>query len=633
MSYSKYFTPNVVATILGVILIAVLFYVYRKKTEGFKNSKQDGALPSSPQTSMISSDTAGATSSDPTLAKAQPKDVLATMDSLNNLVMLATSKDPASTNVAPNLLADIQEFKTNAPQINNTLQTALANPDASIYTVQTIAGMRNHIEAATNALRNASVVNGPTASNSPYSMIGCYSDRPDRAIPTEEGNPGLEGDYQTRENAIEQCFKVAASKGHKVFALQNGGWCASSPSDDPAEYAKYGISQGCGSNGKGGSWANSVYRINPVEQPKPTLDTTPTIVAGLPGQITLKELHDLQSRIREEIVRLSNLRSNSATLTNRISLLEKLDSDLGDIITGVERGKMNLEDVPIHPDAAKAFLAQLSNTDSALPTLMAPVGKMDTKNTAPPVDMVSSNPALQALLQNAQYLKWNVQLNLEFNPETAQKGRLIDRLEEMEKRLTNLAISETPVPKELYDLYSREMKTIQAIMNGPKRGDISPPIDLPSTKSTRMDVPFSTADYPSSSQLTSAQGGDMSPSRGDFPNGGISPDVCKRPGFLMNDDTIARRASASAFDPSTVGGPDFKKRALDLCSQVQAAQLGDPANFGCIKNPDAVGADYSWKGNFTMVCNRIGDTWGAWYPEMFGCPKYDPTAKFKGDMM
>ena len=76
-----------------------------------------------------------------------------------------------------------------------------------------------------------------------------------------------------------------------------------------------------------------------------------------------------------------------------------------------------------------------------------------------------------------------------------------------------------------------------------------------------------------------------------------------------------------------------KKRSQELCRQVRGANLGDPAQFGCISNPDAVGPDYSWKGNFTMVCNRLGDTWGGWYPEMFGCPKYDPTQKFRGTML
>jgi hypothetical protein len=101
----------------------------------------------------------------------------------------------------------------------------------------------------------------------------------------------------------------------------------------------------------------------------------------------------------------------------------------------------------------------------------------------------------------------------------------------------------------------------------------------------------------------------------------------------MNDETIARRASSSAFDPSVVGGPDYKKRALELCKQVKSAQLGDPESFGCIDAPDAVSSSYSWKGNYQMVCNRLGDTWGGWYPEMFGCAKYDPTDKFRGTMM
>jgi hypothetical protein len=68
-----------------------------------------------------------------------------------------------------------------------------------------------------------------------------------------------------------------------------------------------------------------------------------------------------------------------------------------------------------------------------------------------------------------------------------------------------------------------------------------------------------------------------------------------------------------------------------LCRQVKSAQLGDPVDFGCIAQPDTVSADYSWKGNYEMVCNRLGYTWGAWYPEMFGCPKQDPTAHFKSN--
>jgi hypothetical protein len=96
----------------------------------------------------------------------------------------------------------------------------------------------------------------------------------------------------------------------------------------------------------------------------------------------------------------------------------------------------------------------------------------------------------------------------------------------------------------------------------------------------------------------------------------------------MTDDNLQRRGSAASFDDSMVGGLDYKKCVMDMCRQIQSANLGDPAEFGCIKNPDEVSASYSWKGNYQMVCSRLGNTWGNWYPQMFGCPKVDPTAKF-----
>ena len=115
-----------------------------------------------------------------------------------------------------------------------------------------------------------------------------------------------------------------------------------------------------------------------------------------------------------------------------------------------------------------------------------------------------------------------------------------------------------------------------------------------------------------------------------FPYAGPQADSKIRPGFTMNDASIANRASASAFDPSTIGRADYKQRALELCRQVGQADLAPPDNFGCIAKPDEVSEDYSWKGNYQMVCNRLGDTWGGWYPEMVGCPTPNPTAKFQG---
>ena len=45
-----------------------------------------------------------------------------------------------------------------------------------------------------------------------------------------------------------------------MFALQDGGWCASSPTAEDT-YKKYGESQECLSDGEGGDRANQVYKI------------------------------------------------------------------------------------------------------------------------------------------------------------------------------------------------------------------------------------------------------------------------------------------------------------------------------------------------------------------------------------
>ena len=96
----------------------------------------------------------------------------------------------------------------------------------------------------------------------------------------------------------------------------------------------------------------------------------------------------------------------------------------------------------------------------------------------------------------------------------------------------------------------------------------------------------------------------------------------------MTDEQIKHRASSGTPSYGGVGGADYKTRTADLCRSISASGLGDSKDFGCIANPDTVGPTYSWKGAHAMICNRLGDTWGASYPEQFGCGKYDPTARF-----
>ena len=66
--------------------------------------------------------------------------------------------------------------------------------------------------------------------------------------------------HVAQEDAIKKCYLSAKSRGYSVFALQDGGRCASS-TDAEDTYDMYGPSANCSSSGKGGVRANQVYRI------------------------------------------------------------------------------------------------------------------------------------------------------------------------------------------------------------------------------------------------------------------------------------------------------------------------------------------------------------------------------------
>ena len=84
----------------------------------------------------------------------------------------------------------------------------------------------------------------------PSRYLGCFGDHPDRAMPVL---------LSPRTNLIEECHKVAAFQGYKVYGVQNVDECWSGP-DAHNTYYKYGESTSCQS-GLGGKWANSVYRV------------------------------------------------------------------------------------------------------------------------------------------------------------------------------------------------------------------------------------------------------------------------------------------------------------------------------------------------------------------------------------
>ena len=64
----------------------------------------------------------------------------------------------------------------------------------------------------------------------------------------------------TRNDSITKCYRAAKKRGFHIFAVQEGGKCASSASAANT-FDKYGESSNCESDVNGGPLANQVYYI------------------------------------------------------------------------------------------------------------------------------------------------------------------------------------------------------------------------------------------------------------------------------------------------------------------------------------------------------------------------------------
>lgn len=377
---------------------------------------------------------------------------------------------------------------------------------------------------------------------------------------------------------------------------------------------------------------DAAYAAHVAAQPVPTTQ------AGKPGVISLAELKTLKQRIEAETSRLQDLRSQAASVLSRIQHLTQLGADLGDMISRIERRVMKLEDVPITPEAADLFLRNLRSNTDPVPALVhsaaATPPTLAMTTPASPFEMPLDKAAVEELMALSRNLKWSLEVRLEHDPTLEHKEKIMKHLSETIRHLTNLNVSGAAMTPEAYASQLKELKKVQRLLNSAMPSGQNPEFGPMSRLATVAGREPSAAAVPDYLQVMNAGGATSDAAatgtceNATFPFAGDSTDYKIRPGFVMNDEQIARRPSAASYDGEGVGGPDYKERALNLCRQIKEGSLGDVASFGCIANPDAVGPNYSWKGNFTMVCNRLGDSWGRKYPEQFGCPPYDPTAKF-----
>jgi hypothetical protein len=210
-------------------------------------------------------------------------------------------------------------------------------------------------------------------------------------------------------------------------------------------------------------------------------------------------------------------------------------------------------------------------------------------------------------------LSWDVQIDIGYDPNVTIQRRISERLNTISNEIDSGHLKKADLKSKIMEL--RILKQQMESYNSRK---ITSSKSLPESAYI-LKQKYGAPNVPDNSLLpkdTNKKGISEKPV--------ASNDYNKRPGFEMTREQIKSRGSGAPFESKSAGTLDYKKTVQFLCSQIKSAGLGEPRNFGCIDNPETdVGVDYSWKGNYKMVCSRLGSTWGNFYPEMFGCPVPD----------
>ena len=312
------------------------------------------------------------------------------------------------------------------------------------------------------------------------------------------------------------------------------------------------------------------------------------------------DLLNLIELIKNISANLKALNTSDPTVMARINNIDSLVQDLQDMNTKIQQGSMDPSTIPIRVGDARNFLSQSTIVQNQLPKLISMPGSSITQSPATGAAAKSNNLNPANLLQMAQYLQGSI--NLSFDGSSYAREQMAKRVDNIIMLLQTKQISSADAQNILQALTSIHDQTAPAGYD-----DSTNSVFTSSWQATGGMPPSAKPGYlPAPDQLAKAayDGGEG---------------VLVRPG--SDSDSYKKRASAAyaAYATTdTAGGPDYKSMLQNLCTQVSKSGL-DMGDIGCI-NVQNVRPDYGYKGTYLMVCNRLKDTWGGNYPQMFGCP-------------
>ena len=313
----------VLETLFSLIFLAGIIFLllwYVRNNEGFEDvgTTVQAELPllDSPPT-----DSPGASTNNPTISLPQAMDVQATIDSLNNMNRSIRSSNVNGINTQ-NIPNDVSELVRNLvpyPTMLNDLNYSLNNISNSKFTLNQLSELRAKFDKITRAYANLT------------------------GIITQDVNPPSANiPNQIALTSMDQSYGDPSPMGTMNQAII--GTSINTPTDTTPSVAS---------------------AMTDIPQP--------TTVASIPGKITLPDLKNLRDRIDNENVRIQSLRSSSPTITAKQGQLEKLNTDIDDMINKVERRELDINEVPINDADANAFLKSLTN-EVVPTTLITPSG-------------------------------------------------------------------------------------------------------------------------------------------------------------------------------------------------------------------------------------------------------------------
>ena len=277
------------------------------------------------------------------------------------------------------------------------------------------------------------------------------------------------------------------------------------------------------------------------------------------ANITLTQLVNLQVSIAAFITQLQSSGTTSPVTLKRVDTLKYILNKVSDIITKVQNGNMKESEIPITVADYKAFLPFVdpSNTDVGQGNPLPHL----LSETGANAGLANLFPAYFAGdISGAQLAQ---QLFQQYAPSifTDMSYDITVKLGKKSESERILAASAT-----------------QAVSNGLFGG--SKPLHFADSGST----------YGAANSVT-----------GNSNSGGMFNSVIN--GLMGNK-------------PATL---DWKDRSNQICQQISKRDM-NPYEFGCLKDPNDVEQNFSYRGYAKMVCARLETIYDTSVPELCGCP-------------